>query len=158
MMQVRCQRCGWMMTLGREAIALAIAEAQQGQEQYYSMDCPHCRRTIKVQVAQLRRGLPADYPIPEIQAPVQVPKETAAQAAPKPAPTPPPAESAKQAGSDTEPKPARPARKRASQPQAKAVEKKTSVKLVETEEPARKTGTEPRSVQADKPKQRTRKK
>jgi len=69
MMQVRCQRCGWMTTLGREAIALALAEAQQSHEQYHMVNCSRCRRAIKVQVAEMRRHLPADYPLPEAPAP-----------------------------------------------------------------------------------------
>jgi len=68
-MQVRCQRCGWMLTLGREAIAAAVAEAQQSHEQHHVVDCPHCRRAIKVPVAELRRRLPANYPLPEIAQP-----------------------------------------------------------------------------------------
>jgi hypothetical protein len=78
-MQVRCQRCGWMLTLGREAIAVALAEAQQSHEQHHVIDCPHCRRAIKVPVADLRRRLPANYPLPEI-APM------AATSEPKPGP------------------------------------------------------------------------
>ena len=67
MMQVRCQRCGWMFTLGRDALALALAEAQQSQEQYHMVDCPRCRHAIKVQVTELRRRLPKDYPLPELK-------------------------------------------------------------------------------------------
>jgi DNA-directed RNA polymerase subunit RPC12/RpoP len=74
MMQVRCQRCGWTLTLGRESIALALAEAQQGHEQYHAMDCPHCRHVIKVRIADLRRRLPADYPLPEVAPPAAEPK------------------------------------------------------------------------------------
>jgi NAD-dependent SIR2 family protein deacetylase len=70
MMQVRCQRCGWMVTLGRETIAMALADAQKNHEQYHMVDCPRCRRAIKVQVAQMRRHLPADYPLPEPPTPV----------------------------------------------------------------------------------------
>ena len=69
MMQIRCQRCGWMQTLGRESIALTLAEAQQSHEQHHVIDCPRCRHAIKVPVADLRRRLPADYPLPEIAPP-----------------------------------------------------------------------------------------
>jgi len=55
-----------MQTLGREAIALALAEAQQSHEQHHVIDCPRCRHAIKVPVADLRRRLPANYPLPEI--------------------------------------------------------------------------------------------
>ena len=77
MMQVRCQRCGAMQTLGRDSIALALAEAQQSHEQHHVVDCPRCRRAIKVPVADLRRRLPANYPLPEIA-------PTAADSEPKP--------------------------------------------------------------------------
>ena len=73
MMQIRCQRCGWMITLGRDTIALALAEAQQGEEQYHMVDCPRCRHAIKVQVTELRRRLPKDYPLPEVK-PVAIEK------------------------------------------------------------------------------------
>ena len=69
MMQIRCQRCGWMQTLGRESIALVLAEAQQSHEQHHVIDCPRCRHAIKVPVADLRRRLPANYPLPEIAPP-----------------------------------------------------------------------------------------
>lgn len=68
MMQVRCQRCGQMTTLGREAIALALAEAQQKQEPYYTFHCIRCRHAVKIQVSELRRRLPAGYTLPEIPA------------------------------------------------------------------------------------------
>jgi hypothetical protein len=63
-----------MLTLGRESIALALAEAQQGHEQYHAMDCPHCRHVIKVRIADLRRRLPADYPLPEVAPPAAEPE------------------------------------------------------------------------------------
>ncbi len=75
MMQVRCQRCGWMVTLGRETIALALADAQKNREQYHMVDCPRCRRAIKVQVAEMRRHLPADYVLPESPAPKSEPED-----------------------------------------------------------------------------------
>jgi hypothetical protein len=39
------------------------------------VDCPRCRRAIKVQVTELRRRLPKDYPLPEVK-PVEKPKES----------------------------------------------------------------------------------
>jgi hypothetical protein len=73
MMQIRCQRCGWMNTLGRESVALALAEANRSQEHYHMLDCSRCRRAIKVQVADLRRHLPANYVLPD--APSAAPKQ-----------------------------------------------------------------------------------
>ena len=57
-MQVRCQRCGYMLTLSREAIATALDEAEQTQAKHYNFDCPKCRRRIKVPVKNMRRLRP----------------------------------------------------------------------------------------------------
>jgi len=78
MMQVRCQRCGQMTTLGREAIAQALAEAQQKQEQYYTFHCIRCRHAVKIQVSELRRRLPAGYTVPESPAASAPPAEPSA--------------------------------------------------------------------------------
>jgi hypothetical protein len=45
------------------------------------MDCPRCRHVIKVRIADLRRRLPADYPLPEIPLPAAEPKPEAKPAA-----------------------------------------------------------------------------
>jgi len=54
-----------VLTLGREAVAWALAQAQQSQEKYHSLECRRCRHVIKVQVAELRRLLPKGYPLPQ---------------------------------------------------------------------------------------------
>jgi hypothetical protein len=64
MMQIRCQRCGWNFTLGRETIGLAVAEAQANHLEYYQFVCPKCRHEVKVQVDVLQRHLPLDYVLP----------------------------------------------------------------------------------------------
>jgi len=87
MMQIRCQRCGRMFTLGRDAIALALAEVQQRHEQYHALDCPYCRHVVKIRIAELRRHLPADYPLPEVQPADAGPgSETAPESEPSPKP------------------------------------------------------------------------
>ena len=87
-MQIRCQRCGRMFTLGRDAVALALAEAQQSHEQYHALVCPHCRHVVKTRIAELRRHLPADYPLPEVHATDAGPKsETAPESEPSPRPS-----------------------------------------------------------------------
>jgi phage FluMu protein Com len=147
MMQVRCQRCGWMMTLGRDAIAWALAEAQQHQEAYHALDCPRCRHVIKIQVTELRRRLPADYPLPEIPPPAAKPEpEPKLEPAPEPAtPAAPVAEEKPAAESHKVPVPAQiaPAPVTAgtkSEPAAKPVRKKTSNRA------------RPKSATASKPK------
>ncbi|HLF27814.1 MAG TPA: hypothetical protein VJG32_15880 [Anaerolineae bacterium] len=117
MMQVRCQRCGWVFTLSRAAIGLAVAEAQQAQAEYYQEPCPKCRNVIKIQVKELRRRLPPDYVLPELPPkpePIQVKKDEAKAEAPQPEAPPLPA-------SPPEAKPKRPAAPKAepaAQPEA----------------------------------------
>ncbi len=57
-MQVRCQRCGFMFTLSREALAAALAEIEETPTRHYNVECPKCRRQIKVPVKQMRRFQP----------------------------------------------------------------------------------------------------
>jgi len=57
-MQVRCQRCGYMFTLSREIVAAALEEVAQTQAKHYAVDCPKCRRQVKVPVTELQRGHP----------------------------------------------------------------------------------------------------
>lgn len=64
MMQIRCQRCGWNFTLGRETIGLAVAEAQAAHLEYCQFVCPKSRHEVKVQVDVLLRHLPLDYVLP----------------------------------------------------------------------------------------------
>ena len=78
MMQVRCQRCGWVFTMSRDSIGLAVVEA--GENEHFLADCPKCRHGIKIRVDDLRRRLPADYvlpaPVPK-PTPIHVKKEDA---------------------------------------------------------------------------------
>lgn len=55
MMQVRCQKCSWNFTLGRDAIATIMDEIKESKASHYRIDCPKCRHGIKVQTRQLRR-------------------------------------------------------------------------------------------------------
>jgi DNA-directed RNA polymerase subunit RPC12/RpoP len=57
-MQVRCQRCGYMYTLSRDAVAAALEEVEQTQAKHYNVECPKCRHTIKVPVRAMRRFPP----------------------------------------------------------------------------------------------------
>ncbi len=66
MMQVRCQRCGWVFTMSRDAIGIALAEAEASHAEHYQEHCPKCRNVVKIQVKELRRRLPADYVLPTL--------------------------------------------------------------------------------------------
>lgn len=57
-MQVRCQRCGNMFTLSREAVAAALEEVKATQAKHYNVECTKCRRQVKVPVKRLLRSQP----------------------------------------------------------------------------------------------------
>ena len=57
MLQVRCQKCGWSFTLGRDTITTIMDEVKESKTTHYRMDCPKCRQGIKVQTRQLQRYL-----------------------------------------------------------------------------------------------------
>ncbi len=57
-MQVRCQRCRFMFTLSREALAAALEEIEKTSAKHYNVECPKCRRQIKVPVREIRRFQP----------------------------------------------------------------------------------------------------
>ena len=57
-MQARCQRCGFMFTLNREAVAIALEEVKTSHAKHYNIDCPKCRRQIKFPVRSLLRSQP----------------------------------------------------------------------------------------------------
>lgn len=54
-MQVRCQRCGYKFTLSRQAVTAALEELEQTQAKHYNLDCPKCRRQIKVSAREIQR-------------------------------------------------------------------------------------------------------
>jgi len=57
-MQVRCQRCGWSVNLGREWMAAALAKVNQEKLKYFQVECGKCRHNIKVPTRQIRRFAP----------------------------------------------------------------------------------------------------
>jgi uncharacterized protein YlaI len=56
MMQIRCQKCGWSFTLGRDAIANIMEQIKDNNPTHYMIDCPKCRHGIKVQTRLLKRA------------------------------------------------------------------------------------------------------
>jgi ribosomal protein S27E len=64
MMQVRCQQCGWMFTLSRDAIANIMDEIKDSRQTHYTIECPKCRHGIKVQTRMLKRYY-RPHPAPE---------------------------------------------------------------------------------------------
>ncbi|HLB48167.1 MAG TPA: hypothetical protein VJL59_14260 [Anaerolineales bacterium] len=69
MMQVVCQWCGHRYTMKREAVLEALAEAQAAKAIHHVENCPKCRRTIKIQVTELKRWIPPGTKFPEVTKP-----------------------------------------------------------------------------------------
>ncbi|HET90285.1 MAG TPA: hypothetical protein ENN99_06050 [Chloroflexi bacterium] len=57
-MQVRCQRCNYVFTLSREETAAALQEVQETEIKHYNVECPKCRRQVKVPAQAIRRAQP----------------------------------------------------------------------------------------------------
>ena len=99
-MNVRCYRCGWSITLSREAVE-AAAVSSAGQKAHV-IHCPRCRQAIRIPMDQIMRALPAGWTAPEAAEPAGPAAEAAsagaAQAAPEPAPAEPAEEQPRQAG------------------------------------------------------------
>ena len=54
-MDVRCQRCGNMHTMGRDATTAAIEELEKTKASHYNVECPKCRRIVKVRAGDILR-------------------------------------------------------------------------------------------------------
>ncbi len=55
-MQVRCTYCSHSFNLGRDYMQGVVANA--GKKTTEAVACPKCRKTIKVQISQMRRYVP----------------------------------------------------------------------------------------------------
>ncbi len=61
-MQLRCYRCGWSFSLGKDEVAFALAALQEHGGHHYDARCPNCRTTNKVSLEQLKRFAPRAEP------------------------------------------------------------------------------------------------
>ena len=59
-MQVRCQRCGFMLTLSHAALVAALEDLDQTQAKHYNVECSKCRRQIKVPAKDIKRFRPPE--------------------------------------------------------------------------------------------------
>ncbi|MBP7998318.1 MAG: hypothetical protein KA314_03170 [Chloroflexi bacterium] len=58
-MHVRCSYCSHSFNLSRDYLSSALVEAQSQKHKTHVMECPNCRKHIKVPVAQMKRFAPA---------------------------------------------------------------------------------------------------
>jgi hypothetical protein len=62
MFSTRCNNCHQLINLKTEELKDAIDYAEAQGEKIYAMKCPHCRKPIKLQVAQLKLKMPRTLP------------------------------------------------------------------------------------------------
>ncbi|MGC8944691.1 MAG: hypothetical protein ACP5N6_00825 [Anaerolineae bacterium] len=55
---VRCQRCGHMFSLSVDQIGAALDQLAEKGESHYGVECPRCRRLVKVPRGDLERMRP----------------------------------------------------------------------------------------------------
>jgi len=54
-MHVRCNYCRHSFNLGRDFLVGAVLEAQENRQKYHGLECPGCRKLIKVPLNQMKR-------------------------------------------------------------------------------------------------------
>jgi endogenous inhibitor of DNA gyrase (YacG/DUF329 family) len=59
-MQVKCPLCPATFNLSVDYLVYAVAESDKRNYKYHQVECPRCRKTVKVDVAQMRGHIPAD--------------------------------------------------------------------------------------------------
>jgi hypothetical protein len=64
-MQVNCPLCPATFNLSVDFMAYAVAESEKRNHKYYMVECPRCRKTVKVDVAQMRSAVPEGYSFDE---------------------------------------------------------------------------------------------
>ena len=57
-MQVRCTKCNMPITLSKDAIYAALDVAIDEDLSHYDVRCPHCRKTNRISVEQLKHAAP----------------------------------------------------------------------------------------------------
>jgi DNA-directed RNA polymerase subunit RPC12/RpoP len=57
-MHIRCSYCRHSFNIGRDYIGEAVKTAAEKRQRYHGLECPNCRKLIKVPIKQMRRFAP----------------------------------------------------------------------------------------------------
>jgi len=57
-MHVRCSYCRHSFNLSRDYMVEAVNKAIEKRQKYHAMECPNCRKLIKVPLRQMQRFVP----------------------------------------------------------------------------------------------------
>lgn len=59
-MNVTCTFCRHSFNLSRDYLGTAVAEAREKRQKYHAVECPNCRKTVKVSLRQMQRFVPPE--------------------------------------------------------------------------------------------------
>lgn len=79
-MHARCQYCQQVINLTLADAAAGIANAAEAKSKHHVLNCPRCRRVVKIPVKQLKRSLPPGYKIPPAPEPAAADDEAGDEA------------------------------------------------------------------------------
>ena len=57
---IRCQLCGNMFTPSRDLVTMALEEVEEKGQDHFNVECPKCRRNMKVPRRDLERMRPRE--------------------------------------------------------------------------------------------------
>jgi DNA-directed RNA polymerase subunit RPC12/RpoP len=57
-MHVRCTYCRHSFNLSRDYLVNAVSEATEKRQKYHGIECPNCRKLIKIPLRQMKHFVP----------------------------------------------------------------------------------------------------
>ncbi|MFO7540622.1 MAG: hypothetical protein R6X32_21505 [Chloroflexota bacterium] len=57
-MQVNCPLCPATFDLSVDYLTYAVAESDKRDHKFHMVECPRCRKTVKVDVSKMRGAIP----------------------------------------------------------------------------------------------------
>jgi hypothetical protein len=61
-MNVTCTFCRHAFNLNQDYMIQAVSEAAEKKHKSHAMECPSCRKTVKISIKQMRRFVPRQQP------------------------------------------------------------------------------------------------